>query len=172
MLTQVSFLSKSSAPRIARCNPCSLQPQAVQPRVLSPRVLACLPVLQPTMTVAVTDQHHKCNSSDFLDAPFAGSSTAAADRGRRKGKGKEVWRRKEKEWSGEWNVKDMDEVAKALRGLKPWPLTLYNISFFSDSMYNYFIFGQLYLCLSNTNSVNFSFLILYIHVYVVSTAAD
>ena len=56
--------------------------------------------------------------ADHVDAPFAGISTAAADRGRRKGKGKEVWRRKEKEWSGEWNVKDMDEVAKALRGLK------------------------------------------------------
>ena len=52
------------------------------------------------------------------EPPFAGSAAAAADRGRRKGKGKEVWRRKEKEWSGEWNVKDMDEVAKALRGLK------------------------------------------------------
>lgn len=30
----------------------------------------------------------------------------------------EIWRRKEREWSGEWNVKDMDEVAKALRGLR------------------------------------------------------
>ena len=30
----------------------------------------------------------------------------------------EEWRRKEKEWSGEWNVRDMQEVAKALRGLK------------------------------------------------------
>lgn len=30
----------------------------------------------------------------------------------------EIWRRKEQEWSGEWNIQDMDEVAKALRGLK------------------------------------------------------
>ena len=27
-------------------------------------------------------------------------------------------RRKEKDWSGEWNVKDMEHVANALRGLK------------------------------------------------------
>lgn len=27
-------------------------------------------------------------------------------------------RRKEREWSGEWNVKDMNHVARALRGLK------------------------------------------------------
>jgi hypothetical protein len=27
-------------------------------------------------------------------------------------------RRKEREWSGEWNIKDMDDVAKKLRGLK------------------------------------------------------
>ncbi len=30
----------------------------------------------------------------------------------------EEWRRKERGWSGEWNVRDMQEVAKALRGLK------------------------------------------------------
>lgn len=30
----------------------------------------------------------------------------------------EIWRRKEREWSGEWNIKDMDEVTKALRSLK------------------------------------------------------
>ncbi|EKM81465.1 hypothetical protein AGABI1DRAFT_105045 [Agaricus bisporus var. burnettii JB137-S8] len=30
----------------------------------------------------------------------------------------EYGKRKEKEWSGEWNVKDMAEVAKALRGLR------------------------------------------------------
>jgi hypothetical protein len=30
----------------------------------------------------------------------------------------ECGRRKEREWSGEWNRKDMDEVKKALRGLK------------------------------------------------------
>jgi len=27
-------------------------------------------------------------------------------------------RRKEREWSGEWNVKDMEDVVKALRGLR------------------------------------------------------
>lgn len=27
-------------------------------------------------------------------------------------------RRKEREWSGEWNLKDMEDVAKKLRGLK------------------------------------------------------
>jgi len=27
-------------------------------------------------------------------------------------------RRKERDWSGEWNVKDMEHVANALRGLK------------------------------------------------------
>lgn len=30
----------------------------------------------------------------------------------------EEWKRKEREWSGEWNVRDMQEVAKALRGLR------------------------------------------------------
>jgi len=55
--------------------------------------------------------------------PFASSSTATTTsdtRGRWKGKGstKEVWRRKEREWSGEWNVRDMGEVTKALRELK------------------------------------------------------
>jgi hypothetical protein len=30
----------------------------------------------------------------------------------------EYGKRKEREWSGEWNVKDMGEVAKALRGLR------------------------------------------------------
>lgn len=31
---------------------------------------------------------------------------------------REWGRRKEKDWSGEWNVKDMERVANALRGLK------------------------------------------------------
>jgi hypothetical protein len=30
----------------------------------------------------------------------------------------EFGRRKEREWSGEWNLKDMEDVAKKLRGLK------------------------------------------------------
>jgi len=29
-----------------------------------------------------------------------------------------TWRRKEREWSGEWNVQDYDHVVKGLRGLK------------------------------------------------------
>ncbi|TEB20709.1 hypothetical protein FA13DRAFT_1800698 [Coprinellus micaceus] len=32
--------------------------------------------------------------------------------------GEEEWRRKEREWSGEWNVHDMGDVVRRLRGLK------------------------------------------------------
>ena len=32
--------------------------------------------------------------------------------------GEADWRRKEKEWSGEWNVHDMGDVVRRLRGLK------------------------------------------------------
>lgn len=53
--------------------------------------------------------------------PFQGTIRADADTQTRKPHDAlsiEWGRRKEREWSGEWNVKDMDHVVKALRGLK------------------------------------------------------
>jgi hypothetical protein len=60
--------------------------------------------------------------------PLDTRGTVSMDEGMRRGVGSshhdqssdvnEEWRRKERGWSGEWNVRDMQEVAKALRGLK------------------------------------------------------
>ncbi|TFK64797.1 hypothetical protein BDN72DRAFT_251901 [Pluteus cervinus] len=63
---------------------------------------------QPGLQIHVTtlssaptseDGHEHISNSSFLDLPEWG-------------------KRKEREWSGEWNVRDMDDVVKGLRGLK------------------------------------------------------
>jgi hypothetical protein len=46
-----------------------------------------------------------------------GSAKKGAD-GQEVEGGEGEWRRKEREWSGEWNVHDMGDVVRRLRGLK------------------------------------------------------
>jgi hypothetical protein len=47
-----------------------------------------------------------------------GDSASTASISKNKSDAIEYGKRKEREWSGEWNIKDMREVARALRGLR------------------------------------------------------
>ena len=75
-------------------------------------------VASPSMT---TPSNRGASSTDTLpanDTPFQTIITVNAGTTIRH-EGPSQWgRRKEKKWSGEWNVEDMERVAKALRGLK------------------------------------------------------
>lgn len=53
-----------------------------------------------------------------VDAPFHDVDDEIVEQQRQQALSVEWGRRKEREWSGEWNVKDMNHVVRALRGLK------------------------------------------------------
>ena len=71
----------------------------------------------PSPTMAITPSS-RGKSFDRTSPPFQEITATFGPETRGDEISLEWGRRKEKDWSGEWNVKDMDRVAKALRGLK------------------------------------------------------
>jgi hypothetical protein len=78
-----------------------------------PRSMTTVP--SPTMA---TTPSSRGKSFDRTSPPFQEITATFGPESRGDEISLEWGRRREKDWSGEWNVKDMDRVAKALRGLK------------------------------------------------------
>lgn len=98
-------------PQSTRISEDPLKPQ--RRRVVRPRsmTLATGPIMGTPSPRGATSLDISVKA---FDPPFTGITTAVDANTTVP----EWGRRKEKEWSGEWNIKDMDYVVKALRGLK------------------------------------------------------
>lgn len=80
----------------------------------SAKTIASAPPNKTLLEPAVPSSPPPFSGASFVSSSPLPSATGPA----RREVETQTWRRKEREWSGEWNVQDYEHVVKGLRGLK------------------------------------------------------